>query len=165
MLLGRRFPFCLDRYGCRLFSKLPLRCGNGFIGDTWHVTSMSELSHRWSTKLVQDALLHARSMYILCHWFIINDDTFVFDFRHALISSTHQPFHFISGCTWSTIASDQEHSSSFVSIVNEQQMNSTCCWRSIANESTRILLAPRVETAIAESTISDVSGLFQPEIN
>jgi len=69
----------------------------------------------------------ARSFHVhIVPLIIINDDTFVFDFRHALISSTHQPFHFISGCTWSTIASDQEHSSSFVSIVNEQQMNSTC---------------------------------------
>jgi hypothetical protein len=32
-------------------------------------------------------------------------------------------------------------------------------------DSTRILLAPRVETAIVESTIADISGLFQPEIN
>jgi len=45
-------------------------------------------------------------------------------------------------------------------------MNSTCfSLRSIAIESTRIILAPRVETAIVESTISDVLGLFQPEIN
>ena len=44
-----------------------VRVFNGFIGDTLHVTSISELSHRSSTKLVQDALLHARSMYILRH--------------------------------------------------------------------------------------------------
>jgi hypothetical protein len=90
----------------------------------------------------------------------MNDNTtFVFNFRHALILSTHQPFHFISGCTWSRIASDQEHSSSSVSIVNEQQMNSTCfnC-RSTAIESTRILHAPRVRTAIAESTTAYILG-------
>jgi hypothetical protein len=97
----------------------------------------------------------------------MNDDTtFVFNFRHALISSTHQPFHFIPGCTWNRITSDQKHSSTFVSIVNKQQMNSTCfnC-RSTAIESTRILLAPRVRTAIAESTTGDILGLFQPKIN
>ena len=115
-----------------------------------HASTINLLKALTSTKSVQEALLYARSVYISRHWFIMNDDTtFVFNFRHARISSTHQPFHFIPGCTWS----DQEHSSSFVSIVNEQQMNLTCfnC-RSTAIESTRILLAPRVRTAIAEST-------------
>ena len=37
--------------------------------------------------------------------------------------------------------------------------------RSTVVDSTRILLAPRVETAIVESTIADILGLFQPEIN
>ena len=32
-------------------------------------------------------------------------------------------------------------------------------------DSIRILLAPRVKTAIVESTIADILGLFQPEIN